>query len=146
MDPVGFLIVVIASLFIPPLGVLFISGCSVDLLINVGLTLLGYLPGLLHALYLEYIYYSRREDAANGIVSGPAPGVFSDTIQRGGYPVRQSRPREYAPAASPLHPQYTPVQPANFAAPQPQKQTPSQPPPKYEETRDDTARQKPGPA
>ncbi|KAK9238182.1 hypothetical protein V1525DRAFT_358925 [Lipomyces kononenkoae] len=144
MDPVGFLIVVIASLFIPPLGVLFISGCSVDLLINVGLTMLGYLPGLLHAFYLEYIYYSRREDAANGITGGRAPGVYSDTIQSGGYSLRQPRFRESAPAAGPRPAQYrdNPVAPANRPAPpQPQKQTP---PPKYEEARADAARQEPG--
>ncbi|KAK9456458.1 hypothetical protein V1511DRAFT_510267 [Dipodascopsis uninucleata] len=86
MDPGSSLVVIIVSLFVPPVGVLFISGCSADFLINLGLTLLGYLPGLLHALYLEYVYYSRREDAANGMPNTErAPGVYSDIIQRGGF-------------------------------------------------------------
>ncbi|KAK9484235.1 hypothetical protein V1527DRAFT_470788 [Lipomyces starkeyi] len=137
MDPIGSFIVVIASLFIPPLGVFFISGCSVDFIINVGLTMLGYLPGLLHALYLEYIYYTRREDAANGITNiGRAPGVYSDVIQRGGYSLRYIRSRESARAAAPRPTRYkdNTVGPAMSSAPQPQKQTP---PPKYEEARAD---------
>ncbi|KAK9376013.1 uncharacterized protein V1513DRAFT_440390 [Lipomyces chichibuensis] len=135
MDPIGSLIVVIASLFIPPLGVFFISGCSVDFIINVGLTMLGYLPGLLHALYLEYIYYTRREDAANGVTNtARAPGVYSDVIQRGGYSLRHIRSRESARAVSPRPAQYrdNAMGPAVSSAPQPQKQTP---PPKYEEAR-----------
>ncbi|KAK9447038.1 uncharacterized protein V1518DRAFT_422062 [Limtongia smithiae] len=87
MDPLSSLVVIIASLFLPPLGIFLISGCSVDLLISFALTLLGYFPGLLHALYLLYVYYSRREDATNGIVNyDRAPGVYSDVIQRGGLP------------------------------------------------------------
>ncbi|KAK7203777.1 hypothetical protein BZA70DRAFT_268706 [Myxozyma melibiosi] len=87
MDPISSILVIIASLFLPPLGVAFISGCSVDFLINIGLTMLGYFPGLLHALYLEYVYYSRREDASNGVVNyDRAPGVYSEIIQRGGMP------------------------------------------------------------
>ncbi|KAJ8099365.1 hypothetical protein POJ06DRAFT_256781 [Lipomyces tetrasporus] len=125
MDPVSSLIVVIASLFIPPLGVFFISGCSVDFIINIGLTMLGYLPGLLHALYLEYIYYSRRDDVANGVTNyDPAPGVYSDIIQRGGYSVRRFRTRESARVASPRADQYR-DNVAESAPSQPQKQSPS---------------------
>ncbi|KAK9459985.1 uncharacterized protein V1516DRAFT_678572 [Lipomyces oligophaga] len=87
MESISSLIVILASLFIPPLGILFISGCSVDFVVNIALTMLGYLPGLLHALYLEYVYYSRREDADNGVINyDRAPGVYSDIIQRGGLP------------------------------------------------------------
>ena len=38
-----------------------ISGCSFDLFVNICLTVLGYLPGHLHAFYLEYVYFDRRE-------------------------------------------------------------------------------------
>ncbi|KAK9382625.1 uncharacterized protein V2V93DRAFT_365625 [Kockiozyma suomiensis] len=87
MDPISSILVIVSSLFLPPLGVAFISGCSVDFVINIALTMLGYLPGLLHALYLEYVYYSRREDAANGVINyDRAPGVYSEIIQRGGMP------------------------------------------------------------
>ncbi|KAL5338081.1 hypothetical protein BJX70DRAFT_216498 [Aspergillus crustosus] len=68
------------TLFIPPLGVFFISGCSVDFFINILLTILGYIPGHIHAYYLEYVYYQNRD----AVITERAPGVYSDRIQRGG--------------------------------------------------------------
>ena len=45
-----------------------------------------YFPGHLHAFYLEYIYYDRREQTKNGIPPHTrAPGVYSDRVQAGGY-------------------------------------------------------------
>ncbi|KAI0216117.1 plasma membrane proteolipid Pmp3, partial [Massospora cicadina] len=32
------------AILLPPLGVLFERGCGCDLLINIGLTMLGYIP------------------------------------------------------------------------------------------------------
>jgi hypothetical protein len=56
-----------------------------DLFINICLTLLGYIPGHIHAFYLEYIYFDRREQAREGrLATGPAPGVYSDNVQTGG--------------------------------------------------------------
>lgn len=49
------------NLLVPPVGVFMISGCGADLLVNICLTLLGYFPGHIHAFYLEYIYFDRRE-------------------------------------------------------------------------------------
>jgi len=43
-------------LFISNLGVFFERGCGIDLLINIILTLLGYIPGLIHALYIILKY------------------------------------------------------------------------------------------
>jgi uncharacterized membrane protein YqaE (UPF0057 family) len=37
---------VILAIIFPPLGVFLERGCGVDLLINIGLTLLGYIPGI----------------------------------------------------------------------------------------------------
>ena len=37
------------AIFLPPLGVLMHNGCGKDLIINILLTLLGYLPGIIHA-------------------------------------------------------------------------------------------------
>ncbi|KAE8150178.1 putative stress response RCI peptide [Aspergillus avenaceus] len=74
------LCLILVTLFIPPLGVFLISGCGADFFINILLTILGYLPGHVHAFYLEYVYYSRRNGA-----TGQAPGVYSDRIQRGGH-------------------------------------------------------------
>ncbi|EYE98527.1 YqaE/Pmp3 family membrane protein [Aspergillus ruber CBS 135680] len=68
---------------VPPLGILLISGCNVDLCVNILLTVLGYLPGIIHALYLEHVYYSRRNVDPAAAPRGDAPGVYSSRIQHG---------------------------------------------------------------
>ena len=40
------------AIFLPPLGVLMHNGCGKDLIINILLTILGYLPGIIHAVYV----------------------------------------------------------------------------------------------
>ncbi|KAH7132664.1 hypothetical protein B0J11DRAFT_522254 [Dendryphion nanum] len=40
------------AIFIPPLGVFLERGCNADFLINILLTVLGYIPGIIHALYI----------------------------------------------------------------------------------------------
>ncbi|RAK80349.1 YqaE/Pmp3 family membrane protein [Aspergillus fijiensis CBS 313.89] len=75
------LCLILITIFIPPLGVFLISGCSADFFINLLLTLLGYLPGHIHAFYLEYVYY-RNSDA---VAPRRAPGVYSERIQRGAH-------------------------------------------------------------
>ena len=56
-----------------------------DLCINICLTVLGYIPGHIHAFYLEYVYYDRREQAREGrYPTRPAPGVYSSNVQTGG--------------------------------------------------------------
>ncbi|PWY79657.1 hypothetical protein BO70DRAFT_293088 [Aspergillus heteromorphus CBS 117.55] len=71
---------ILVTLFIPPLGVFFLSGCSADLVINICLTLLGYLPGHVHAFYLEYVFFRNRRSGEPRY----ARGVYSDRIQHGG--------------------------------------------------------------
>lgn len=46
------LIRVIASVIIPPLGVFLQVGIGKHFWINLVLTLLGYIPGLVHAIYI----------------------------------------------------------------------------------------------
>ena len=53
-----------------------ISGCGVDLCINILLTLLGYIPGHIHAFYLEYVYYKRQEDHQYGAFPQNHQGLF----------------------------------------------------------------------
>ncbi|KAK7510098.1 uncharacterized protein IWZ02DRAFT_386390, partial [Phyllosticta citriasiana] len=48
------------ALFLPPLSVFFKRGCGADLCINIALTILGWLPGVIHAWWL----ISRFERAA----------------------------------------------------------------------------------
>ncbi|RIB24757.1 plasma membrane proteolipid Pmp3 [Gigaspora rosea] len=43
---------VLFALILPPLGVFLEVGCTKDLLINILLTLLGYIPGIIHAFYI----------------------------------------------------------------------------------------------
>jgi uncharacterized membrane protein YqaE (UPF0057 family) len=41
---------IIIAVILPPLGVFLERGCGSDLLINILLTVLGYIPGIIHAL------------------------------------------------------------------------------------------------
>ncbi|KAJ9665333.1 hypothetical protein H2201_004625 [Coniosporium apollinis] len=46
------IIKLIFAIFLPPLGVFLERGCNADFLINILLTVLGYIPGIIHALYI----------------------------------------------------------------------------------------------
>lgn len=46
------LIEIVCAIFLPPLGVFLTVGVGSALLINVLLTLLGWLPGVIHALWI----------------------------------------------------------------------------------------------
>lgn len=41
---------IILAVILPPLGVFLERGCNADFLINILLTILGYIPGIIHAL------------------------------------------------------------------------------------------------
>ncbi|KAI1133467.1 hypothetical protein F5Y10DRAFT_260348 [Nemania abortiva] len=41
---------IILAIILPPLGVFLERGCGADFLINILLTILGYFPGIIHAL------------------------------------------------------------------------------------------------
>lgn len=43
---------IILTVLLPPLGVFLHDGISTQLLLNILLTLLGYFPGLVHAIYV----------------------------------------------------------------------------------------------
>jgi uncharacterized membrane protein YqaE (UPF0057 family) len=42
----------ICAIFLPPLGVFLQVGFGIDFWINVLLTLLGYIPGIVHAVWI----------------------------------------------------------------------------------------------
>ncbi|KAJ7632525.1 hypothetical protein FB45DRAFT_912686 [Roridomyces roridus] len=46
----------LCAIFLPPLGVFFERGCGSDLLINILLTILGWIPGVIHAWYIIFKY------------------------------------------------------------------------------------------
>ncbi|KAK3685073.1 hypothetical protein B0T22DRAFT_482071 [Podospora appendiculata] len=47
---------IILAVLLPPLGVFLERQCGADLLINILLTCLGYIPGIVHALYIILKY------------------------------------------------------------------------------------------
>lgn len=52
------IIKLIFAFILPPLGVFLETGCNADFLINILLTILGWIPGIIHAMYvlLRYKY------------------------------------------------------------------------------------------
>ncbi|KAK9459116.1 uncharacterized protein V1516DRAFT_555596 [Lipomyces oligophaga] len=48
------IIKLILAFILPPLGVFLEVGCNGDLLLNVILTILGWFPGILHAIYVIF--------------------------------------------------------------------------------------------
>ncbi|KAJ5601694.1 hypothetical protein N7510_011228 [Penicillium lagena] len=46
---------IIFAFILPPLGVFLERGCGADLLINICLTILGWIPGIIHALYVIHL-------------------------------------------------------------------------------------------
>ncbi|KAK0411485.1 hypothetical protein QR680_005675 [Steinernema hermaphroditum] len=46
----------ILAFILPPVGVFLEKGCDLQLLINVLLTLLGYIPGIIHAIWVIFYY------------------------------------------------------------------------------------------
>ncbi|KIY64238.1 UPF0057-domain-containing protein [Cylindrobasidium torrendii FP15055 ss-10] len=47
---------ILFAIFLPPLGVFLERGCNCDFLINILLTCLGWIPGIIHALYIILKY------------------------------------------------------------------------------------------
>ncbi|KAF8536405.1 plasma membrane proteolipid 3 [Trichophaea hybrida] len=79
------ILLVIVTIFFPPLGVFLVAGCGADILINICLTILGYFPGHIHAFYIEYTYYQRQHDRKLGVAPvNRAPAIFSERVQGGG--------------------------------------------------------------
>ncbi|KAK1999688.1 hypothetical protein LX36DRAFT_604544 [Colletotrichum falcatum] len=86
MGAISAVFLILITILVPPIGVYAVAGCGMDLLVNICLTILGYLPGHIHAFYIEYVYYDRKEQAREGrIITGRAPGVYSDNVQSGGH-------------------------------------------------------------
>ncbi|KAJ7598715.1 hypothetical protein C8J56DRAFT_914762 [Mycena floridula] len=69
------LLVIVAILF-PPAAAAFITGCSCDLLINICLTLLGYIPGHIHAFWLIYRKMKAEEQYGKGAYRYTGNGQF----------------------------------------------------------------------
>ena len=51
---------ILAAIVLPPLGVFLTLGLSPAFFINVGLTLLGYVPGIIHSLWVVLKAYEHE--------------------------------------------------------------------------------------
>ncbi|KAG8864047.1 hypothetical protein FRB96_006920 [Tulasnella sp. 330] len=76
------LLIIVAILF-PPAAAAFIAGCSCDLLINILLTMLGYIPGHIHAFWLIYRKMKAEEQYGYGGYQYLGNGEF---VANGGLP------------------------------------------------------------
>ncbi|CAO1620109.1 unnamed protein product [Jaminaea pallidilutea] len=47
------IVLILVAILFPPAAAAFLTGCSCDLVINILLTILGYLPGHIHAFYVN---------------------------------------------------------------------------------------------
>ncbi|KAI8633962.1 putative plasma membrane proteolipid 3 [Xylariaceae sp. FL1651] len=47
---------ILLAIILPPVGVFLERGCGADFCINILLTILGYIPGIIHALYIILKY------------------------------------------------------------------------------------------
>ncbi|KAL8884716.1 MAG: hypothetical protein Q9192_006782 [Flavoplaca navasiana] len=63
------IIKIIFAIFLPPVGVALEKGIGSDFCINVLLTILGYIPGIIHALYV----IPRRVDGTRKHMLTPHP-------------------------------------------------------------------------
>ncbi|CUS23308.1 LAQU0S09e01860g1_1 [Lachancea quebecensis] len=113
------LILYIVGFFIPPVAVLLRSGCcSSDLLLNILLTMLGVVPGMLHAFY--YITMTsplRREENRYYYQSGWEDGRRSRHQGSPGASEGEHVVREEPSAVTPLMPNTGVGKPASGAPP-----------------------------
>jgi len=77
------LLIIVAIIF-PPAAAAFITGCSCDLLINILLTVLGYIPGHIHAFWLIYKKIKAEERYGRGGYQYAGNGTYQP-IAGGGY-------------------------------------------------------------
>ncbi|GAA5844612.1 hypothetical protein JCM11251_002243 [Rhodosporidiobolus azoricus] len=55
------IILVLVAILFPPASAAFLTGCSCDLFINIALTILGYIPGHVHAFFLVWRHAQAEE-------------------------------------------------------------------------------------
>jgi uncharacterized membrane protein YqaE (UPF0057 family) len=107
---------VIISIFLPPLAVLLQRGCGVDLCINILLTLLGHIPGVIHAIYLilhdrenrkdgQMLYPPPRQQHNNQAMYGQGPGYGTKDMPPA-QPAYPQQPVNYNQEIQPMPPTY----------------------------------------
>lgn len=66
---------IILGILIPPLGVFLTVGVGVTLVINILLTLLGWLPGSIHALWV-IVKHQEKVSREAGMQDGKQEGIY----------------------------------------------------------------------
>lgn len=66
---------IILGILVPPLGVFMTVGVGATLLINIGLTLLGWLPGSIHALWV-IVKHGEQVNRSAGVEEGRQEGLY----------------------------------------------------------------------
>jgi len=68
-------VIIISTVFCPPLGIFFLKGIGNAFFTNLILTIFGYLPGFIHALILliQSNYFSMNDTSEDGSVTKPKP-------------------------------------------------------------------------
>lgn len=66
------------AIFLPPVPVLLKRNCGADFLINIVLTLLCFLPGMIHSIYIIFKY--NDVDAAAAANAASSGAVHKDMV------------------------------------------------------------------
>lgn len=69
------LVRIILGILIPPLGVFMTVGVGTTLVINILLTILGWLPGSIHALWV-IVKHEEKVSRETGIEQGKQEGIY----------------------------------------------------------------------
>ncbi|KAG8775993.1 hypothetical protein FRC12_001137 [Ceratobasidium sp. 428] len=83
------IILILVTILFPPAAVAIMSGCSCDLLINIALTILGYIPGHIHAFYLIWRRMEAEEKYGAGGFNYVGNGHYEPAYVTTGQPPAQ---------------------------------------------------------
>ncbi|GAA5921940.1 hypothetical protein JCM1841_005005 [Sporobolomyces salmonicolor] len=75
---------IILAIVLPPLGVFLERGCAADFWINILLTILGYIPGIIHALYIILKVRTLRPAVSTDTLAVLRRSFFDETAQLAG--------------------------------------------------------------
>ncbi|KAK4057435.1 hypothetical protein OIO90_001504 [Microbotryomycetes sp. JL221] len=98
------IVLVLVAILFPPAAAFFITGCSCDLVINLLLTILGYIPGHLHAFWLIYKNAQAEERYGRGnyrYLGNATWVVVGGTSPFGAQPIRASHRPGCTPVVNP---------------------------------------------
>ncbi|KAK0544934.1 hypothetical protein OC845_005350 [Tilletia horrida] len=101
------------ALILPPVSVFVKRGCGADFWINIALSLLGWLPGLIHAWYIVSKYSTYEVRRAPAAAPAPTPAYYNHQAQQAPLPGQSAPPQPQQPyyPSEPAPPLY-PAQPA----------------------------------